>query len=227
MIGCDTSVMPRGRVMSNKMWGGRFTASPGRHHGGDQRLHRFRPAPLPPGHRRHQGPCRHAGQARHHHGRRCRQDRSRSRHDPVRDRGRQVHLQAGAGRHPYERGEPARRADRAGGRAAAYRALAQRPGGDRFPALDPRPRSTRSTTRSRPIQRALAEKALAHAGDRDAGLYASADRAAGDLRPSPPRLCGDGGARPRPLRRCAQAAQRIARSARRRSPAPRSRSTAT
>src|SRR3954471_11525967 len=59
-----------------------------RHHGGDQRLHRFRPASLPPGHRRVQGPCRDAGQARHHYGGRCEKDRSRSRHDPVRDRGR-------------------------------------------------------------------------------------------------------------------------------------------
>ena len=49
---------------------------------------------------------------------------------------------------------------------------------------------------------------------RDAGLHASADRAARDLRPSPARLCGDGRARPRPVRRCAQAGQRV--SARRR-----------
>ena len=45
--------------------------------------------------------------------------------------------------------------------------------------------------------------------DRDAGLHPSADRAAGDVRPSSARLCRDGGARPRPLRRCAQAAERI------------------
>ena len=44
--------------------------------------------------------------------------------------------------------------------------------------------------------------------DRDAGLHASADRAAGDVRASSARLCRDGGARPRPLRGCAQAAQR-------------------
>ena len=36
----------------------------------------------------------------------------------------------------------------------------------------------------------------------DAGLHASAERAAGHLRPSPPRLCRDAFARPRPLRRC-------------------------
>ena len=57
-------------------------------------------------------------------------------------------------------------------------------------------------------QRALAQKALDHAGDGDAGLYASADGAAGDVRSSSAGLCGDGGARPRPPRRCAQAAQR-------------------
>ena len=44
--------------------------------------------------------------------------------------------------------------------------------------------------------------------DRDAGLHPSADGAAGDLRPSSARLCRDGGARPRPLRRRAGAAQR-------------------
>ena len=43
-----------------------FRVRPRRHHGGDQRLDRFRPAPLPPGHRRKQGPCRDARQAGHH-----------------------------------------------------------------------------------------------------------------------------------------------------------------
>ena len=50
--------------------------------------------------------------------------------------------------------------------------------------------------------------------DGDAGLHASADRAAGDLRAPSPGLCRDGGARPRPLRGCAPAPQRM--SARRR-----------
>ena len=45
---------------------------------------------------------------------------------------------------------------------------------------------------------------------RDAGLHPSADRAAGDVRPSSAGLCRDGRARPRPLCRCAQAAERIA-----------------
>ena len=62
--------------------------------------------------------------------------------------------------------------------------------------------------------------------DRDAGLHPSADRAAGDLRASSPGLCGDGGARPRPVRGCAQARRTSLRSAPPRSPAPPSRSTA-
>ena len=45
-------------------------------------------------------------------------------------------------------------------------------------------------------------------GDGDAGLHPSADRPAGHVRPSPSRLCRDGGARPRPFRRCAPAPQR-------------------
>ena len=43
-----------------------------------------------------------------------------------------------------------------------------------------------------------------------AGLHPSADGAAGDLRPSPARLCRDDRPRPRPLRRCADAPERIA-----------------
>ncbi len=107
-------------------------------HGGHQRLDPLRPPPLPAGHRRQQGPCGDARQTRHHHGARCKADRSRSRHDPVRDRGRQILVQAGARRHPHECREPAGDADRAGRGTAAYRALAQRSGGDRFPALGAR-----------------------------------------------------------------------------------------
>ena len=56
------------------------------------------------------------------------------------------------------------RADRPGRRAAAHRALAQRPGGDRFPALGARRHRRASTGCSRDYQQALAEKALEHAG---------------------------------------------------------------
>jgi len=41
----------------------------------------------------------------------------------------------------------------------------------------------------------------------DAGLHASADRAAGDVRAPSAGLCRDGGARPRPLSRCAQTSE--------------------
>ena len=92
---------------------------------------------------------------------------------------------------------------------AAHRALAQRPGRDRFPALCPRHHRR---------DRCGAGRVPARAGDagagacrhRDAGLHPSADRAAGDLRASSAGLCRDGGARPRPVCRRAQAAQRIA-----------------
>ena len=57
-------------------------------------------------------------------------------------------------------------------------------------------------------QRALAEKALQHADTVMPGFTHLQTGAAGDLRPSSARLCRDGGARPRPVRRCAGAAQR-------------------
>ena len=47
-------------------------------------------------------------------------------------------------------------------------------------------------------------------GHGHAGPHASADGAAGHLRPSSARLCRDDRARPRPLCRCAQTAERIA-----------------
>ena len=119
-----------------------------------------------------------------------------------------VHLQSRARRHPHERGEPARRADRAGGRPAAHRALAQRPGGDRLPALGAR-HHRRPRRRARRLSAGAGREGAGPRRDRDAGLHPSADRAAGDLRPSPPGLCRDGGARPRPLRRCARAPERM------------------
>ena len=76
---------------------------------------------------------------------------------------RQVQLQARARRHPYECREPAGRADRPGGRPAAHRALAQRPGRDRFPAVGARRDRRRSTALLADYQQALAEKALEHA----------------------------------------------------------------
>ena len=57
------------------------------------------------------------------------------------------------------------------------------------------------------FQYALVTRALEHAGTVMPGLHPSADRPAGDVRASFAGLCRDGGARPRPLCRCAQAAQ--------------------
>ena len=182
---------------------------PGRHHGEDQHLDRFRLAPVSPGHCRQQGPCGDARQTGHHRGGRCPQDRSRSRHDPVRDRLRQVQVQAGARRHPYECREPAVRADRARGRPAAHRALAQRPGRDRFPAVDP-VAHRRHQRAARRLPAGAGREGAEACRHGDAGLHASAKRAAGDLRPSSAGLCRDGGARPRPLCRRAVAAERHA-----------------
>ena len=68
----------------------------------------------------------------------------------------------------------------------------------------------RDRRRARRLSEGAGREGAGACRHRDAGLHASADRAAGDLRPSSARLCRDGGARPRPLQGCAQAAQRIA-----------------
>ena len=177
-----------------------------RDHAGNQRLDRLRSPSLSPGYRGKQGARRDAGETGHHLARRCPGDRSRSRHDPVRDGHGQVPLQAGARRHPYERRVAAGRDHRRAGRAAAHRAFAQRPDRDRLQAVGPRRdrRHRRGACRLQPGARREGAQACR---DRDAGLHASADRAAGDVRASSARLCGDGGARSRPLCRCAQAAE--------------------
>ena len=92
---------------------------------------------------------------------------------------------------------------------AAHRAFAQRPGGDRFPALCPRHHRRDRCGAGRVPARAGGAGA-GTCRHRDAGLHPSADRAAGDVRASSSGLCRDGGARPRPLCRCPQAPQRIA-----------------
>ncbi len=99
--------------------------------------------------------------------------------------------------HPLQCREAAGRADRAGGRPAAYGPVAQRPGGARLPALGAR--------RLRPHGRADHRAAAGAArpgrdprGDADAGLHPPAERPAGDLRPSPDGLCRDVRPRRRP-----------------------------
>jgi argininosuccinate lyase len=88
------------------------------------------------------------------------------------------------------------RADRRAGRPAAHRALAQRPGGDRFP-LWVRDAST-ARRQLKALQLALIDKAEEACRHRHARLHASAAGPAGDLRPSSAGLCRD--VRPRPRR---------------------------
>jgi argininosuccinate lyase len=57
------------------------------------------------------------------------------------------------------------------------------------------------------LQLAFARKAENACRAGDAGFHAPAAGPARHLRPSPAGLCGDAGPRPRPLRRCRQAAQ--------------------
>ncbi len=97
--------------------------------------------------------------------------------------------------------------DRAGGRAAPYRALAQRSGRDRFPALGAR-RDRRDRFGARRLSAGACRKGAQARRYGDAGLHPFAAGAAGDFWAPSPRLCRDGGPRPRPLRRCAGAAQR-------------------
>ena len=101
------------------------------------------------------------------------------------------------------------RIDRACRGTAAHRALAQRPGRDRFPPLCPR-HHRRDRCGAGRVPAGAGGAGAGTCRHRDAGLHPSADRAARDVRASFARLCRDGRARPRPLCRCAQAAERIA-----------------
>ena len=131
-----------------------------------------------------------------------------------------------ARRHPHDGRKPAGRADRPGGRAAAHRALAQRSGRDRLPAVGARrdrrgrsPGSTRSSAR-------LLARAEEHAATMMPGFT--------HLQVAQPVTLGHHlmacyemvAARPLALRRCARADERMRRSAAPRWPAPASRSTA-
>ena len=133
-------------------------------------------------------------------------------------------LQDRARGHPLQHRAAPDRADRRARAAPAHRALAQRPGGDRLPALGAR--------RHGPRRRAAAPScsACCSAGARacrhgDAGLHPSPGGAAGHLRPSSAGLCRDAGPRPLALRRRAPAARTNARWVPPRWPARASRST--
>ena len=92
--------------------------------------------------------------------------------------------------------------------AAAYRALAQRPGGDRLQALRARLDRRRGCRARRTATRARAQGRGPLRHDH-AGLHASAAGPARDLRPPSAGLRRDAGARSRPARRCTGAAQRV------------------
>ena len=194
--------------MSNKMWGGRFTERPDaimeeinvsidvdRHlYAQDIAASKAHAAMLAA-----QGILT---------AKRCEKYRTRSRHDFVRNRLGIVRFQARARGHSHECRKPARRTDRPRRRAAAHRALAQRSGGDRLPALRSRHHRCGGCGAGRvPVRVGRAGAATRRHGD--ARLHPSADRPAGDLGASSSGLCRDGIARPRPLRRCPQAPQRI------------------
>ena len=188
--------------MKNKMWGGRFSEAPDAIMEEINASIDFDKALAPhdiAGSRAHAAD---AGRSRHHFGQGCEANRRGSGQDRVRDR-RAARFTFSRALEDIHMNVEARlkETDRRAGRPAAHRALAQRPGGDRSSASGCATRSTRSTRGSHALQSALAAKAEATCRRRDAGLHASAERAAGHLRPSPPRLCRDAGARPRPLRR--------------------------
>lgn len=117
-----------------------------------------------------------------------------------------VLVQARARRHSHECRKPPRRTDRTRSGPSAHRALAQRSGCDRFPALRPRRHRRPRQGAGRVSARAGGprHRACRH---RDAGLHPFADRAACDVRPSSAGLHGNGVARPRPFRGCPQAAE--------------------
>ena len=110
-----------------------------------------------------------------------------------------------------------RETDRRCGRAAAHGALAQRPGGDRFPALCAgRDRYAAGAGQGAAAGAGRARRCRSR--DDHAGLHASAERAAGDVRPSPARLCRNAGARRRAAGAMRGRGSTKARSARRRWP---------
>ena len=200
--------------------------APGRGDGGDQRLDRLRPQARRPGHRRLRGPSRHARRQGIVEAADAEAIAKRSRPSQRRNRGGNVLVLARARRHPYERREPARRDRRPGGRAAAHRALAQRPGRASISASGCATRSTRSLGQIAELQRALATRALDSAAMVMPGfthLQSAQPVTFGHHLLAYVEMLGrDAGAS-----RTRASASTNVRSARRRSPAPRSRSTAT
>jgi len=184
-----------------------------RHHGRDQRLHRLRSAALQAGHRRLYRTRHHAGGSGHPDPGGSRRDHHRPKDRARRDRDKQVHVLAFARGHPHECREPAEGSDRRRCRAPPHRPLAQRPGGDRFPPLCPRRHRYAAGAGEDPAA-GIGQAGRRRSRDHHARLHPPAERPAGDLRPPP-------------ASRMRASASTKARSARRRSPAPPTRSIAT
>ena len=125
-----------------------------------------------------------------------------------RDRDRALPVRRGARGHPHEhRGAPDR-AHRRGRPPPAHRAQPQRPGGDGFPPLGARcDRRAVGADRRRDARAGRPRRGACRRSD--ARLHPSADRAAGDVRPSSAGLCRDAGPRPRPARRLPPPAERM------------------
>ena len=119
-----------------------------------------------------------------------------------RNRSGDILVLARARRHPHERREPARQHRRPCRWVPADRALAQRPGRRRLPALFAT-RSTGSFLEIAELQRALA------AARSKAGPHPFAVGSARHVRPSSARLCRNVGARRRALQGRPQAPQRV------------------
>ena len=128
------------------------------------------------------------------------------------ERGRRRHGDLG----PRARGRPpqprvgARGADRPGGRQAAYRPLAQRPGRHRPAPLAAAHASTTSTARRSSWSGRSWGSPAATRDARDARPHPRPARPARAVRPSPAGLRGDARARPGPARRCPAAGERLA-----------------
>ena len=209
------------------MWGGRFAEGPSARDARDKCLDRLRQAALAAGHRREPrstSPCSPPTAS----SRQEDADAIEEGLDRIEDEYETQRRRRGcrARGHPHACRAPPRRIDRPGGGAAAHRALAQRPGGDRLPALGARrDRRGRSGPRRAPAAPwSLAPKSISTTIM--PGFTHLQIGPAGDPRPSSHGLLRDASPRPLPLRRRARPAKRMPAWARRLWPAPAFRSTA-
>jgi len=103
---------------------------------------------------------------------------------------------------------PADGKNRRRGKAAAYRAQPQRPGGDGFQTLGPRRHRQPCGAGERP-HAGLGEPAVEHSHSAMPGFTHLQNRATGHLRPPSAGLCGNARARSRQAARCPNPAERM------------------